>query len=97
MGQKLRLTSVLNEVGFFLEILGSPEISELKNSIWETLGKTLGVLGEADRIFRLKLVKLFDPTTWGQTASAEFLSRQKEAVPVRVVLSVFLANSIVLF
>jgi hypothetical protein len=40
----LYLTSGLNEVGFFLEILGNPKISELKNSIWETLGKTLGVL-----------------------------------------------------
>ena len=28
------------------------KISELKNSIWETLGKTPGVLGEAETIFR---------------------------------------------
>jgi RNase P/RNase MRP subunit POP5 len=55
----LYLTSVLNEVGFFLEILGNPKISELKNSIWVKLGKSLGDLGEADPIFRLKLVMFF--------------------------------------
>jgi hypothetical protein len=27
-------TPEFNEVGFFLEISGNPEISELKNSIW---------------------------------------------------------------
>jgi hypothetical protein len=40
----LYLTSGLNEVGFFLEILGNPKISELKNSIWEIIGKSLGDL-----------------------------------------------------
>jgi len=45
--QKLNITSRLNEVGFFLEILGNPKISELKNSIWETLGKSLGDLAIA--------------------------------------------------
>jgi len=43
----LNITSRLNEVGFFLEILGNPKISELKNSIWETLGKSLGDLAIA--------------------------------------------------
>jgi len=58
----LKLTSRLKEVGFFLEILGNPKISELKNSIWETLGKSLGDLGEADPIFLLIFVKYFYPT-----------------------------------
>jgi len=44
VGQKLRLTSQFNEVGFFLEILGNLKISELKNSIWVKLGKSLGDL-----------------------------------------------------
>ena len=48
----LDLTLRFNEVGFFLEILGNPKISELKNSIWVKLGKSLGDLGEADPIFR---------------------------------------------
>jgi hypothetical protein len=42
--EQLRLTSQFNEVGFFLEISGNPEISELKNSIWAKLGKSLGDL-----------------------------------------------------
>jgi len=41
---RLKLTSQFNEVGFFLEISGNPEISELKNSIWVKLGKSLGDL-----------------------------------------------------
>ena len=61
--QKLYITSGLKEVGFFLEILGNPKISELKNSIWEIIGKSLGDLGSADRFFRLILVKFFDHTT----------------------------------
>jgi hypothetical protein len=42
--KKFCLTSEFNEVGFFLEISGNPEISELKNSIWVKLGKSLGDL-----------------------------------------------------
>lgn len=34
-------------------------------------GKSLGDLGEADPANRISPVKFFDPTTWGQTASAE--------------------------
>jgi RNase P/RNase MRP subunit POP5 len=73
----LNITSGLNEVGFFLEILGNPKISELKNSIWETFGKSLGDLGEADRIFRLILVKFFSHTEYVKTASAEFFYRRE--------------------
>ena len=42
--KKLHITSALNEVTFFLEILGNPKISELKNGIWVKIGKSLGDL-----------------------------------------------------
>tara|TARA_Y100000310_G_scaffold345564_1_gene466691 strand:+ start:2815 stop:3078 length:264 start_codon:yes stop_codon:yes gene_type:complete len=73
----LNITSGLKEVGFFLEILGNPKISELKNSIWEIIGKSLGDLDEADRFFLLILVKFFFHTKCGKTSSEEFFYRRK--------------------
>jgi len=59
----LNLTSQFNEVGFFLEILGNPKISELKNSIWAKLGKSLGDLAEATQFSVKLLLNTFSVTS----------------------------------